>query len=140
MSVTPRPPIPSLIPESAPFSPEQRNWLNGLFAGLFGLSEGVTPVSSADAAKLLGGLLDGNIAAAPTEADASGDSLATIGPSAAPAIKPEVHVASRAETHSESRSEARHNHHGGRARLGARLREHCGHRCGGHTIRTAHNR
>ena len=28
------PPIPSLIPETAPFSAEQRVWLNGLFAGL----------------------------------------------------------------------------------------------------------
>src|ERR1700733_11214738 len=59
MSVLQRPPIPSLIPESAPFTPEQRTWLNGLFAGLFGLSESVTPVSSAEAAKLLSGLLDG---------------------------------------------------------------------------------
>ncbi len=50
MSASPRPPIPSLIPESAPFTPEQRTWLNGLFAGLFGLSENVTPVSNADAA------------------------------------------------------------------------------------------
>ena len=56
MSASPRPPIPSLIPESAPFTPEQRTWLNGLFAGLFGLSETVTPVSSADAAKLLLGI------------------------------------------------------------------------------------
>ena len=59
MSASPRPPIPSLIPESAPFTPEQRTWLNGLFAGLFGLSENVTPVSNADAARLLAGLLDG---------------------------------------------------------------------------------
>lgn len=29
------PPIP-LIPENAPFSPEQRAWLNGFFAGLYG--------------------------------------------------------------------------------------------------------
>jgi len=72
MSVTPRPPIPSLIPETAPFSPEQRNWLNGLFAGLFGLSEGITPVSKADAAKLLGSLLDGNVPAAPAEAEDDG--------------------------------------------------------------------
>ena len=43
------PPIPSFIPESAPFTPEQRTWLNGLFAGLFGLQDGVTPLSSADA-------------------------------------------------------------------------------------------
>src|SRR5271166_4879269 len=61
MSVTPRPPIPSLIPESAPFSVQQRAWLNGLFAGLFGLSETITPVSDADAAKLLAGLLDGAV-------------------------------------------------------------------------------
>ena len=61
MSATPRPPIPSLIPESAPFSVQQRAWLNGLFAGLFGLSETITPVSDADAAKLLAGLLDGAV-------------------------------------------------------------------------------
>ncbi len=61
MSITPRPPIPSFIPESAPFTPEQRTWLNGLFAGLFGLQESVTPLSDADAAKLLGGLMDGAI-------------------------------------------------------------------------------
>ena len=28
------PPIPSFIPDTAPFSPEQRAWLNGFFAGL----------------------------------------------------------------------------------------------------------
>jgi sulfite reductase (NADPH) flavoprotein alpha-component len=54
------PPIPSFIPESAPFTPEQRTWLNGLFAGLFGLEEGVTPLSSADAGTLLAGLIDGS--------------------------------------------------------------------------------
>jgi sulfite reductase (NADPH) flavoprotein alpha-component len=69
MSVTPRPPIPSIIPESAPFTPEQRTWLNGLFAGLFGLSDSVTPVSDADAAKLLGGLLAGDAATMPAEED-----------------------------------------------------------------------
>jgi len=52
MSVSQRPPIPSLIPESAPFTPEQRTWLNGLFAGLFGLSESVTPVSSVGAKRV----------------------------------------------------------------------------------------
>jgi sulfite reductase (NADPH) flavoprotein alpha-component len=61
MSATPRPPIPSLIPETAPFSVQQRAWLNGLFAGLFGLSETITPVSDADAAKLLAGLLEGAV-------------------------------------------------------------------------------
>jgi sulfite reductase (NADPH) flavoprotein alpha-component len=64
MSMTPRPPIPSFIPESAPFTPEQRTWLNGLFAGLFGLEEGVTPLSAADVAKLLPGLV-GDAAAPP---------------------------------------------------------------------------
>ncbi|HEX5211920.1 MAG TPA: sulfite reductase subunit alpha [Pseudolabrys sp.] len=51
MSISPR--IPSLIPESAPFTPEQRVWLNGLFAGMISLEEGVTPLSSEEAAKLL---------------------------------------------------------------------------------------
>ncbi len=58
MSVTQRPPIPSFLPESAPFTIEQRAWLNGLFAGLFGLEEGVTPLSGADVAKLLPGFMD----------------------------------------------------------------------------------
>ena len=70
MSMTPRPPIPSFIPELAPFTPEQRTWLNGLFAGLFGLEEGVTPLSTADVARLLPGLLgDAAAAAAPIEVD-----------------------------------------------------------------------
>jgi sulfite reductase (NADPH) flavoprotein alpha-component len=66
MSIAPRPPIPSLIPESAPFSPEQRTWLNGLFAGMISLEESVTPLSDAQAAKLLPDLLDRG---APVEAD-----------------------------------------------------------------------
>jgi sulfite reductase (NADPH) flavoprotein alpha-component len=67
--MTPRPPIPSFIPESAPFSPEQRTWLNGLFAGLFGLEAGITPLSAAEAAKLIPGLIDGAVVPAPAEAD-----------------------------------------------------------------------
>jgi sulfite reductase (NADPH) flavoprotein alpha-component len=68
MSVTPRPPIPSFIPESAPFTPEQRTWLNGLFAGVFGLPDSVTPLSSVETAKLLAGLLGGGaVVAAPEE-------------------------------------------------------------------------
>jgi sulfite reductase (NADPH) flavoprotein alpha-component len=59
MSVTQRPPIPSFIPESAPFTAEQRTWLNGLFAGLFGLEDSVTPISTADVAKLLPSVLSG---------------------------------------------------------------------------------
>jgi sulfite reductase (NADPH) flavoprotein alpha-component len=73
MSITPRPPIPSFIPETAPFTPEQRTWLNGLFAGLFGLEESVTPLSTADAAKLLAGLLDGAAPAAPAADDDGAD-------------------------------------------------------------------
>src|ERR1019366_3653269 len=64
MSITQRPPIPSLIPESAPFTPEQRTWLNGLFAGLISLEESVTPLSSEQAARLMPGLLDGGAAVA----------------------------------------------------------------------------
>jgi len=71
MSITLRPPIPSFIPESAPFTPEQRTWLNGLFAGLFGLQESVTPLSDADAAKLLGELING-AAEPPAEAEDDG--------------------------------------------------------------------
>jgi sulfite reductase (NADPH) flavoprotein alpha-component len=68
MSVTQRPPIPSFIPENAPFTVEQRTWLNGLFAGVFGLEEGVTPLWSADVAKLLPGLVDA-VASLATEID-----------------------------------------------------------------------
>jgi sulfite reductase (NADPH) flavoprotein alpha-component len=69
MSVTPRPPIPSFLPENAPFSPEQRAWLDGLFAGLFGLEGGVTPLSKQDVAKLLPGLVDETAEIAAEDAD-----------------------------------------------------------------------
>jgi sulfite reductase (NADPH) flavoprotein alpha-component len=69
MSMTPRPPVPSFIPESAPFTPEQRTWLNGLFAGLFGLEESVTALSTAEVARLLPGLLGAATAPAPAEGD-----------------------------------------------------------------------
>ena len=50
------PPIPSLIPETAPFSEEQRVWLNGFFAGLVSLDGfGVTALSGEQAAALLSG-------------------------------------------------------------------------------------
>jgi sulfite reductase (NADPH) flavoprotein alpha-component len=50
------PPIPSLIPETAPFSEEQRVWLNGFFAGLVSLDGfGVTPLSGEQAAALISG-------------------------------------------------------------------------------------
>ena len=53
MSAAPRPPIPQLIPESAPFSAEQRTWLNGFFAGLVSLEGSVTPLSPAESAALM---------------------------------------------------------------------------------------
>ena len=68
MSMSSRQPIPSFIPESAPFTPEQRTWLNGLFAGVFRLQESITPLSPAEAARLLPGLLDAPTRA-PVEAD-----------------------------------------------------------------------
>ena len=40
MSQSLAPPIPSYVPETAPFSSEQRAWLNGLLAGLLGLANG----------------------------------------------------------------------------------------------------
>jgi sulfite reductase (NADPH) flavoprotein alpha-component len=51
-----QPPHPvSLIPESAPFTAEQRVWLSGLFAGLLSLEGGVTPLSPEQVAALLPG-------------------------------------------------------------------------------------
>ena len=59
MSLPPRLPMPSLIPDHAPFTVEQRVWLNGLFAGLLALEGGVTALSPEQAAVLLPDLLDG---------------------------------------------------------------------------------
>jgi sulfite reductase (NADPH) flavoprotein alpha-component len=51
------PPIPSLLPESAPFTVEQRAWLNGFFAGYLGLENGgVTALSPEESAKLMSGV------------------------------------------------------------------------------------
>src|SRR5438552_123391 len=44
--------IASLLPETAPFTPEQRIWLDGLFAGLLALDGSITPLSAEDAAAL----------------------------------------------------------------------------------------
>jgi len=46
-------PIPALIPDTAPFSVEQRTWLNGFFAGLLSLDGGVDALSAADTAALM---------------------------------------------------------------------------------------
>ena len=56
MSGPAQPPILQILPESAPFSAEQRTWLSGLFAGLLGLDQAVTPLSSEEAAALVPGL------------------------------------------------------------------------------------
>jgi len=57
MTKTVSPPTVSLIPETAPFSPEQRAWLNGFFAGYLDLtSASITPLSAEDSAKLMAGV------------------------------------------------------------------------------------
>jgi sulfite reductase (NADPH) flavoprotein alpha-component len=58
MTVSPRPSIPSILPESAPFTPEQRTWLDGFFAGFLSLEGAVTPLSPEEAAQLMPGVLD----------------------------------------------------------------------------------
>ncbi len=56
MSQSVPPPIVSLVPETAPFSPEQRAWLNGFFAGLVSLDgAGVTALSPEQSAALMPG-------------------------------------------------------------------------------------
>jgi sulfite reductase (NADPH) flavoprotein alpha-component len=48
------PPTLDLIPQSAPFSPEQRAWLNGFFAGLFSPNAaGVTALTAEQGAALM---------------------------------------------------------------------------------------
>ena len=56
-----------LIPNSAPFSPEQRAWLNGFFAGFIAPEGGgVTPLSPEGAAAIMaGGVTDGDDGDAP---------------------------------------------------------------------------
>ncbi len=52
-SVSPQP-IVNLVPETAPFSDEQRAWLNGFFAGLVSLDgAGVTALSPEQNAALM---------------------------------------------------------------------------------------
>ena len=49
-----RPPLSSIVPESAPFTAEQRVWLNGFFAGL--LDGDATALSPQEASALLPGV------------------------------------------------------------------------------------
>jgi sulfite reductase (NADPH) flavoprotein alpha-component len=51
------PPAADLIPETAPFSAEQRAWLNGFFAGYLDLSgASITPLSAEESAQLMAGV------------------------------------------------------------------------------------
>ncbi|MFL1875729.1 (Fe-S)-binding protein, partial [Hansschlegelia beijingensis] len=61
------PVLPPILPENAPFSPEQRAWLNGFFAGLLSLDGGVQSLSPEAARALLGSPLPGQ--AQPVEED-----------------------------------------------------------------------
>jgi len=61
-------PTPSfeIIPETAPFSQEQRSWLNGFFAGLVSLDNAVTPLSAEQGAAVMNGAAgDGDDGEAP---------------------------------------------------------------------------
>jgi len=55
-----RPPLSMLVPESAPFTPEQRVWLNGFFAGL--LEGDASALSPQDAQALMPGVQIGGAA------------------------------------------------------------------------------
>jgi sulfite reductase (NADPH) flavoprotein alpha-component len=55
MTHTTPPPLPTLIPETAPFTPEQRSWLTGFLAGLLSLESGVNPLTAAESAAFLVG-------------------------------------------------------------------------------------
>ena len=59
--------LPPLVPENAPFSDEQRAWLNGFFAGLLSMDGGMQALSRDAATALLGSPLPGE--AAPAEED-----------------------------------------------------------------------
>ena len=61
------PPIPTLLPDSAPFTAEQRTWLNGFFAGLLSLDGGVTPLSSEQTAALMAEVMGAPAARGPLD-------------------------------------------------------------------------
>jgi len=73
MTQTTPPPIPTLIPESAPFSAEQRSWLNGFLAGLLGLDGGVNPLSAVETAALMQGVASTPAARGPLGDDDDGE-------------------------------------------------------------------
>ncbi len=62
--ISPNPRI-DLIPDTAPFTPEQRNWLNGFFAGLVSLDNAVTPLTAQQSAAVMKGAGDDDDGEAP---------------------------------------------------------------------------
>ena len=50
MSELTRPPIRKLLPDNAPFTPEQRTWLDGFFAGFLDLGDATALSPDANAA------------------------------------------------------------------------------------------
>ena len=67
MTQTTSPPIPALLPDSAPFTPEQRTWLNGFFAGLLSIEGGVTPLSAEQTAALMADVMSTPAARGPLD-------------------------------------------------------------------------
>jgi sulfite reductase (NADPH) flavoprotein alpha-component len=68
MSQAVPPPFAAMVPETAPFTPDQRAWLNGFFAGYLGFDAGgVTPLSSERGDALLAGIAP--LSEAPAEDD-----------------------------------------------------------------------
>src|SRR5207244_7880853 len=61
------PPIPSLVPDSAPFTAEQRTWLNGFFAGLLSLDGGVIPISPEQTTALMADVMSTPAARGPLD-------------------------------------------------------------------------
>lgn len=59
------PPNFEIVPDTAPFSEEQRSWLNGFFAGLVSLDNAVTPLSAEQGAAVMKGTGDGDDGDAP---------------------------------------------------------------------------
>ena len=87
MNLSTRPPILEILPESAPFSPEQRTLLNGFFAGLLQLDAPATPLSPQEAAALMPGLF------APAAAPGAGADART--DDGAPWHDPAIEIADR---------------------------------------------
>jgi sulfite reductase (NADPH) flavoprotein alpha-component len=69
MTLTRPPPIVDLIGEDAPFTAEQRAWLNGFFAALLSLEGTATALSPAEAAALIPRAIEGAVEARAAQSD-----------------------------------------------------------------------